>query len=87
VHTSPAPRLTESDIKWDHVSPDHRGPDAIHMTRVLVADLIKEVGHRRVLDIPCWKGRLTQLLLERGIEVVSADLNPNAFLVPGCSWS
>lgn len=85
MRTSPALRLGANEIKWDDVSPDHRGPDAVHMTRVLVADLIKETGHRRVLDIPCWKGRLTQLLLDRGVEVVSADLNPKAFLVPGRS--
>ncbi len=85
MHTSPALRPGENAIKWDDMSPNHRGPDVVHMTRVLVADLIKEAGHRRVLDIPCWKGRLTQLILDRGVEVVSADLNPKAFLVPGRS--
>ena len=82
MHTSPALRLRESDITWNDVSPAHHAPDTVHMTRVLVADLIKEAGHRRVLDIPCWKGRLTQLLLDRGIEVVSADINTQQFLVP-----
>ena len=85
MHISPALRLGENAIKWDDVSPTHHGPDAVHMTRVLVADRIQKTCHRRVLDIPCWKGRLTQLLLDRGVEVVSADLNPKAFLVPGRS--
>ena len=83
MRSRPAQAIRESDINWAEPSPSHHGPDQVHVTRLLVADLIKESDHRRVLDVPCFQGRFTQLLLDRGVEVVSADLNPEAFLLPG----
>ena len=55
------------------------------MTRVQVARLIREAGCSHVLDVPSGTGALTQLLLDQGIEVVSADLNPDTFVIPGRS--
>jgi SAM-dependent methyltransferase len=52
------------------------------MTRLQIADLIARAGHRHVLDVPCFQGRFTQMLLDRGLEVVSADINTQQFLVP-----
>lgn len=72
-------------MTFDHVHPDHQGPNTVHMTRLQVAKLILDAGHRRVLDIPCGTGALSQLLLEGGREVVSADLCPEGFVVPGRS--
>ena len=54
----------------------------VHMTRLHVADLIHAAGNGRVLDLPSGTGALTQLLIDRGIEVVSADLHPEYFVVP-----
>ncbi|MFM8552774.1 MAG: class I SAM-dependent methyltransferase [Nitrospiraceae bacterium] len=70
-------------MTFDHVHPDHHGPNTVHMTRLHVAKLILEAGHKRVLDIPCGTGALTQLLLEGGRDVVSADLCPEGFVVSG----
>jgi SAM-dependent methyltransferase len=50
-----------------------------------VAGLIRAAGHRCVLDLPCGTGALTHALLEHGIDVVSADLEPHEFIVPGRS--
>jgi SAM-dependent methyltransferase len=72
-------------MTYDHVDPAHRGPNTVHMTRVLVAGLIRAAGCRRVLDLPSGTGALTHLLLESGIDVVSADLCPEGFVVPGRS--
>nr|MBI3614437.1 class I SAM-dependent methyltransferase [Nitrospirota bacterium] len=72
-------------MTFDHVHPDHHGPNTVHMTRLHVAKLILDAGHRLVLDVPCGTGALTQLLLEGGREVVSADLCPEGFVVPGRS--
>lgn len=72
-------------VIFDHVHPEHKGPNTVHWTRVQVAKLIREARCGRVLDVPSGSGALTQLLLDQGIEVVSADLNPNAFVVPGRS--
>ena len=58
---------------YDHVHPEHRGPNTVQMTRLQVADLIRAAGHRYVLDIPSGTGALTQLLVDRGVEVVSAE--------------
>ena len=55
------------------------------MTRIQIANLVLKAGHRRVLDLPCGTGALTQLLLDGGVEAVSADLNPDAFVIPGRS--
>ncbi len=68
---------------FDYVHPSHQGPNSVHMTRVAVAELVAQAGHRLVLDLPAGTGALTQLLLDRGIEVVSADLCPEGFVVPG----
>ena len=68
---------------YDHVHPEHRGPNTVQMTRLQVADLIRAAGHRYVLDIPSGTGALTQLLVDRGVEVVSADLHPEYFVSPG----
>ena len=67
---------------FDHVHPSHRGPNLVHMTRLLVADLVCAAGRRQVLDLPSGTGALTQLLVDRGIEVVSADLCTEYFVVP-----
>jgi SAM-dependent methyltransferase len=72
-------------MTFDHVHPDHHGPNTVHMTRLHVAKLILDAGHKRVLDIPCGTGALTQLLLDGGRDVVSADLFPESFVVPGRS--
>jgi SAM-dependent methyltransferase len=53
------------------------------MTRVHIAKMILEARHRRVLDLPCGTGALTQMLLDGGVEVVSADLDPAGFVIPG----
>ena len=70
-------------LVFDHVHPDHRGPNSVEISRALIADLIVAAGHKRVLDLPCGTGALSQRLLDRGVEVVSADLNPGAFVIPG----
>ena len=70
---------------FDHVHPSHGGPNTVHITRVQVACLIRDAGCRRVLDLPSGTGALTHMLLESGIEAVSADLNPEGFVVPGRS--
>jgi SAM-dependent methyltransferase len=57
----------------------------VHMTRVRVAELILAAGHKRVLDIPCGTGALTQMLLDGGVDTVSADLAPTGFVVAGHS--
>jgi SAM-dependent methyltransferase len=67
---------------YDYVHPEHRGPNTVQMTRLQVADLIRAAGHRYVLDVPSGTGALTQLLVDRGIEVVSADLHPEYFVSP-----
>ncbi len=69
-------------MQFDHVHPDHHGPNTVHMTRVQIAKIIVQAGHRRVLDLPCGTGALTQMLLDGGVEAVSADLDPTSFVVP-----
>jgi SAM-dependent methyltransferase len=69
-------------MQFDRVHPDHHGPNTVHMTRGHVADMILKAGHRRVLDLPCGTGALTQMLLDGGVEVVSADLAPAGFVMP-----
>lgn len=72
-------------MTFDHVHPDHQGPNTVHMTRLHVARLIVDAGHKRVLDVPCGTGALTQLLVDAGRDVVSADLCPESFVVSGRS--
>jgi SAM-dependent methyltransferase len=38
-----------------------------------------------VLDLPAGSGELSYLLLQRGLDVTAADLEPEAFIVPGRS--
>lgn len=78
-------QLQDSVLKFDDVHPEHRGPNTVHMTRVRIAELILSANHRRVLDLPCGTGALSHMLLERGLEVVSADLNADALAIPGRS--
>lgn len=70
---------------FDRVHPGHHGPNTVDMTRRLVAGMILEAGHARVLDLPCGTGALTHRLLAEGREVVSADIDPGEFVVPGRS--
>ncbi|MEW6544059.1 MAG: class I SAM-dependent methyltransferase [Nitrospirota bacterium] len=72
-------------MEFDRVHPSHKGPNTVYLTRVQVAELIKQAGHRHVLDLPCGTGALTQLLLDRGIDVTPADLNPDGFMITGRS--
>jgi SAM-dependent methyltransferase len=59
---------------FDRVHPGHQGPNTVDMTRQLVAGMILDAGHGRVLDLPCGTGALTHRLLAEGREVVSADI-------------
>jgi len=70
---------------FDRVHPDHAGPNTVDLTRQEVGRMILEAGHVRVLDLPCGTGALTQRLLDHGCDVVSADLCPEGFVVPGRS--
>ena len=70
-------------MQFDRVHPDHHGANTVHMSRMRIAELIISAGHKRVLDLPCGTGALTQMLLDGGVEVVSADLDPDAFVIPG----
>ncbi|MBM4122364.1 MAG: class I SAM-dependent methyltransferase [Nitrospira sp.] len=72
-------------MQFDRVHPSHQGPNTVAMMRVQVAKMILETGYRRVLDLPCGSGALTQLLVDGGVEVVSADLHPAGFVIPGRS--
>ena len=76
---------TQPEIQFDWVHPNHRGPNTVLLIRKIVADLILHNCQKRVLDLPCGTGSLTQMLLDRGLDIVSADLNPEAFLVRGGS--
>src|SRR5437870_7814520 len=80
--TPSAMAVTGQPPEFDHVHPSHRGPNSVHMSRVRIAELILAAGHKRVLDLPCGTGALTQMLLERSLEVVSADLHPESLVIP-----
>ena len=70
-------------MSFDHISPSHRGPNTVAMSRVQIAKMVVESGHKKVLDLPAGSGMLTHLLLESGIpHVVPADLSPDLFIVP-----
>lgn len=73
----------ETQPTFDRVHPSHQGPNSVHMTRVQIAKMILDTGHRRVLDLPSGSGALTQMLLDGGVDVISADLNPEGFVIPG----
>jgi len=74
------------DLKrFDQIDPSHQGDNTVHMTRVQIANLVVADGHHRVIDLPAGSGALSHMLLSKGIDVVSADLFPEAFLVPGKS--
>jgi radical SAM superfamily enzyme YgiQ (UPF0313 family) len=85
VPSLPEGSVVLGGVVFDRVHPGHRGPNTVHMTRVQIAELILCAGHHRVLDLPCGTGTLTQILLDGGAEAIAADLNPDAFLVPGRS--
>lgn len=70
-------------LKFDAIHPSHPNPDSTHRMRVLVADMIVRAGHQNVLDLPAGSGELSYLLLQRGLDVTAADLEPEAFIVPG----
>lgn len=54
-----------------------------HQFRLQVPSLIQESQFHAVLDLGCGNGALTQMLLDQGLRVVSADLTPATFEVPG----
>lgn len=70
-------------MQFDHIPPTHRGPNAVHMSRVKIARMVVGAGHSKVLDLPAGSGALTHLLKESGVHVVPADLNPDGFIVAG----
>ena len=70
---------------YDCLSPNHKGPNTVHMIRLQVADLICRSGYRRVLDLPSGTGALAKVLLDKGLDVVMADLYPETLRVPGQS--
>jgi len=72
-----------ADIAFDRVHPSHRGSNSVHLTRIQVARMIMDISPQRVLDLPCGSGALTQMLLDGGVDVVSADLNPDGCVIPG----
>lgn len=72
-------------LKFDSIHPSHPDPDSTHRMRVLVADMIVKARHQHVLDLPAGSGELSYLLLQRGLDVTAADLEPEAFIVPGRS--
>jgi len=75
--------LPEDLKRFDRVHPGHVGCNTVHATRVQVANWILTDGYHRVLDVPAGTGALSCMLLAHGIDVVSADLCPEAFLVSG----
>jgi len=70
-------------MNFDSIHPSHPRPQAMHEMRAQVAKLILAAGHRRVLDLPAGTGELTQMLRDRGLDVVAADLSPDAFVALG----
>jgi len=70
-------------MNFDSIHPSHPRPQAMHEMRAKVAKLILAAGHRRVLDLPAGTGELTQMLRDRGLDVVAADLSPDAFVALG----
>lgn len=81
-----SPALSQSVAstpKFDSIHPSHPDPDSTHRMRVQVAAMIAQAGHRKVLDLPAGSGELSYLLLQKGLDVTAADLEPEAFIVPG----
>ena len=76
---------SDAPLKFDSIDPAHADPCSTHRMRVQVADMIAEGGHRRVLDLPAGSGELSYLLLQKGLDVTAADLEPETFVVPGRS--
>lgn len=72
-------------VHFDSIHPSHPRPQAMHQMRAQVAGLILHAGHRCVLDLPSGSGELTQILRDRGLDVVAADLFPEAFVAAGRS--
>ncbi|TKB74402.1 MAG: methyltransferase domain-containing protein [Nitrospira sp.] len=82
THQGTSGRPAES-LRFDSIHPSHPNPDSTHRMRAQVADLIVKAGHRRVLDLPAGSGELSYLLLQKGLDVTAADLEPETFIVPG----
>ena len=78
-------KCNTGEIDYDPVSPNHQGPNTMRMIKNHILELVLAHRHQRVLDLPCGKGGFSQMLLDRGVEVVSADLHPEVFIVPGRS--
>ena len=78
-------KCNREGINYDPVSPKHHGPNTMRMIKNHILELVLDHRHQRVLDLPCGRGGCTQMLLDRGVEVVSADLHPEVFIVPGRS--
>lgn len=72
-------------MHFDSIHPLHPRPEDMHQLRAQVAGLILEAGCQRVLDLPSGTGELTQILRNRGLDVVAADLFPEAFVATGGS--
>ncbi len=72
-------------MQFDSIHPTHPRPQDMAQMRAQVAGLILEAGHRCVLDLPSGTGELTQILRDRGLDVVAADLFPEPFIATGRS--
>src|SRR5436309_3540161 len=72
-------------MQFDSIHPSHPRPEDMHWMRVQVAGLVLEAGCRQVLDLPSGSGELTQILRDRGLDVVAADLFPETFVATGDS--
>ena len=70
-------------MNFDSIHPSHPRPLAMHEMRAKVAELILAAGYRRVLHLLSGTGELTQMLRDRGLDVVAADLYPDAFVALG----
>jgi SAM-dependent methyltransferase len=66
-----------------------RAFDAIEKRAVRkVVDLVRnEISNPRVLDVPCGTGRITEVLLEQGLEVVGGDISLQMLEVAGAKLS
>lgn len=82
THQGTSAQPAES-LRFDSIHPSHPDPDSTHRMRAQVADLIVGAGHRRVLDLPAGSGELSHMLLNKGLDVTAADLEPETFIVPG----
>lgn len=72
-------------MQFDSIHLSHPRPEDMPQMRAQIAGLILQAGCRRVLDLPSGSGELTQILRDRGLDVVAADLFPEAFVAAGGS--